>query len=175
MTDQELKDLVASLAESGKRVDRQLEELGLKLKDVGERLDGLGLNAGHHAEQFFQDVFKRKKEFGGIKYDDVVANFGLKDRNRKMEIDIALINGDSVALIEAKNRIHPDFVDELTEKRVEKFKTLFPEYKNYKIYLGIAGFSFDDELLIRAKKKGIGIVKQVGEGIEVDAENLKAY
>lgn len=196
MTDQELKDLVASIAvdikeiakmqaETDRRMqetdlkmketDRQMQETDRKLKDIGVQLGGIGNNSGYHAEQFFQDVFENKKEFGGIKYDEMVPNFGIKDSKRKMEIDIVLINGDSVALIETKNRVHPDFVEEFAEKRVEKFRTFFPEYRNYKIYLGIAGFSFDDEVLIKAKESGIGIVKQVGEGVEVEAESLKAY
>jgi Holliday junction resolvase-like predicted endonuclease len=92
-----------------------------------------------------------------------------------MEVDIMMVNGDSVALIEVKNRIHPDFVTEFAQERVRKFRTLYPIYDNYKLYLGIAGFSFDTKVTEKAKENGVGIVKQVGEGIELEVENLKAY
>ena len=186
MTDQELKDLVAGLAEDRKEFDRNfdrnmekmraaMEETDRKIKEVSAQISGIGNNNGYYSETFFQDIFERRLEFGGIKYDEMVANFGIKDRTRKMEVDIALINGDSVALIEAKYRIHPEFIKEFAEKRVEKFRAYFPEYKDYKIYLGVAGFSFDDTVPVEAKKYGVGIVKPVGEGIEVEAESLKAY
>jgi hypothetical protein len=197
MTDQELKDLVAGLAVSGERVDRQLEELKLrqeetarqmeetdrqmketdrKVKEVCGKVGGIDENLGHHAEQFFQDVFKRKKEFGGVKYKRIHRNFiGEDDNNEKIEIDILLVNGDSVALIEVKNRIHPNFVTEFAQERVVKFRKLCPEYDNYKIYLGIAGFSFDKKVLESAKENGIGIVKQLGESVEIEAEHLRAY
>jgi hypothetical protein len=205
VTDQELKDLVASLAEDRKRsleefersleefersversfersheksreeFDRRMEKLSEKVDRVCGKMGGIDENLGHHAEQFFQDVFDRKREFGGIKYPEVIPNFGRNDDVGKIEIDVAMFNGSSVALIEVKNRIHPDFVTEFTQERVKKFRTLYPKYDNYDIYLGIAGFSFDKTVLEEAKENGIGIVKQAGDSVEIEAENLKAY
>jgi len=221
MTDQELKDLVASLADDRKKsreefdrrmeetarvmeetvrvmeelgrkvdkvcgkvggtdesrssLDKVMEELGRKVDKVCGKMGGIDENLGHHAEQFFQDVFERKREFGGIKYPEVIPNFGRNDNIGKIEIDVAMFNGSSVALIEVKNRIHPDFVTEFVQERVKKFKELYPQYNDCNIYLGIAGFSFDDKVLIRAKENGIGIVKQAGDSVEIEAENLKAY
>jgi hypothetical protein len=207
MTDQELKDLVASLAVDRKETERMMQETdrlfkesceearhrereaaqqmkelreGLKelkddLKALGVQVGGVSNNIGHHAEQFFQDVFKKKLEFGGVKYDEMVPNMAYKGKKDELEFDIALVNGESVALIEVKNRIHPDFVKILAEERVEKFREFFHEFGNYDVYLGIAGFSFSDDVLDQASRYGIGIVKQVGEGIEVEANNLRAY
>jgi len=203
MTDEELKDLVAGLAVSNKETSELLkefrlsmeelgrkqeetwkvvEELGRKqeetdrqIKALGAQIGGVSNNYGFHAEQFFQDVFERKKVFGGIKYDEVRSNFGRND-DVKIEIDIALFNGESVALIEVKNRIHPNFVTELAEERVKKFRSAYPKYDNYKIYLGIAGFSYDEKAMERAKEYGVGILKQTGgDSVEVEADCLKAY
>jgi hypothetical protein len=98
-----------------------------------------------------------------------------KDKGVKVEFDIALLNCESIALIEVKNRIHPSFVKELAEERIEKFRKFFPNYGNCAAYLGIAGFSFSDEVLDQASRYGIGIIKQVGEGVEIEAKNLRAY
>jgi hypothetical protein len=49
------------------------------------------------------------------------------------------------------------------------------EFNGYSAYLGIAGFSFSDEVLEQANRYGIGIAKQVGESVEIEASNLKAY
>jgi DNA repair exonuclease SbcCD ATPase subunit len=229
MTDQELKDLVASFAvdrkETGKLIDRLAKEADArqkkadeeiaaiqartaaiqariiateerttarqeknalemekfnkefneKLEKISEQIGGIGNNIGHHAEQFFQNVFKEKLEFGRIKYDEMIPNLTHKSKKDEIEFDIALINGDSIALIEVKNRIHPNFVIKFAEERVEKFREYFHEFENYDVYLGIAGFSFSDEVLDRASAYGIGIVRQVGESIEIDANNLKVY
>ncbi|GBU24094.1 hypothetical protein R83H12_00720 [Fibrobacteria bacterium R8-3-H12] len=189
MTDQELKDLVASLAVQGMETDRRMQETDRKMqetdrlfKELDKKLDklcgkvgGIDDNQGYHAEQFFQDVFEKKLEFGGVKYDEMIPNLAHKSKKGEIEFDIALVNGNSVALIEVKNRIHPSFVKELAEERIEKFRKFFPEFKDYSAYLGIAGFSFSDEVIDRASAYGIGIVKQVGEGVEIKADNLKVY
>jgi len=150
------------------------KKLDEKLEKIGVEVGGISDNIGYHAEQFFQDIFKRKLEFGRVRYDEMIPNLAYNGK-KKIEFDIALLNGDSIALIEVKNRIHPDFVKKFAEERIELFRKYFQEFSDYRAYLGIAGFSFCDEVLEQASRYGIGIVKQVGEGVEIRADNLKAY
>jgi len=37
-------------------------------------VNGVSNNIGNHAEQYFQDVFSRKKELDGEKYDKLIRN-----------------------------------------------------------------------------------------------------
>jgi len=166
-------------AETDRKIDKRSAETDRKIDKVSEQIDkvskqmgGINENLGHHAEQFFQNVFMENRTFGGIKYDDITLNL---NRNGKVEFDIFLENGNSVAIIEVKNRIHPDFVKDLAEDRVSKFRKYFPLYKDYDVYLGVAGFSFEDAVLEEARKYGVGLIRQVGEGIEIDAAGLKVY
>jgi len=174
----EMEKLRERMEKQTEQIDKQsaqIDKQSAQIKEQGIQIGGLSNNVGHHAEQFFQNVFKEKLEFGRIKYDEMIPNLTHKGKKYKIEFDIALINGDSIALIEAKNRIHPDFVIEFAEERIEKFREYFHEFDNYDVYLGIAGFSFSDEVLDRASTYGIGIVRQVGEGVEIEANNLKVY
>jgi len=170
-----IKKFEERLEKSSEKFNEKLEKISEQIKEQGIQIGGISNNIGHHAEQFFQGVFKEKLEFGRIKYYEMIPNLAYKGKKDEIEFDIALINGDSVALIEAKNRIHPDFVIELAEERIEKFREYFHEFDNYDVYIGIAGFSFSDEVLDRASAYGIGIVRQVGEGVEIEANNLKVY
>jgi hypothetical protein len=163
------------MKESGRETDRLIKELRESNKELSIQMGGINDNIGHHAEQFFQDVFRKKLEFGMIKYDEMIPNLTYIGKEAKIEFDIALLNGESIALIEVKNRIHPDFVKEFAEERVEIFRKFFHEFSDYNAYLGIAGFSFSDEVLEQASRYGIGIIKQVGEGVEIAAANLRAY
>jgi len=174
-TDRIVKETASQMQETAsqmKETDRQMKETDLKIARLSKQIGGIDNNIGYHAEQFFQDVFTDKKVFGGIEYDDIILNI---KHNEEAEFDIFLKNGNSVALIEVKNRIRPNFVKKLAEERIRKFRKYFPEYKDYNVYLGIAGFSFDVAVLEEARKYGVGIVRQVGNGIEVDATGLKAY
>lgn len=157
------------------KTDEQMKKTDEKLDKLCGKVGGMDENIGHHAEQFFQDSFAQTLTFGGVKYDRIRPNLSDSDKTGGVEFDIVLINGKCVAIIEVKNRIHPTFVKELTTEKLDKFRKHFPEYKNHKVYLGVAGFSFCDKVLEDAKKYGVGIIKQVGQSIEMDADKLKAY
>jgi hypothetical protein len=60
-------------------------------------------------------------------------------------------------------------------EKVAAFRSLFPEYKDYKLYLGIAGFSMDGEVEDEAKRLGIGLLKQDGDAVKTVDIPLKAY
>ena len=50
MTDDELKELVASLAITQKETDRQLQETDKQLRDLGKQIGGLGEKFGGFTE-----------------------------------------------------------------------------------------------------------------------------
>jgi len=169
MTDQKLKDLIASIAEENKETARIVKELS-------RRMGGVDENIGSHAEQFFQNIFMGKLTFAGQKYDKMIANMECcKNGVPLIEFDIVLVNGKSVAIIETKHRIHPKFVKELAEERLPKFRELWPEYSKHKAYLGIAGFSFNQKVLEEAEKYGICVLRQVGDSIEIKTNKLRVY
>jgi hypothetical protein len=164
----QMKENERILNEKFAKTDKTLEKLGIK---VG----GMDDNIGHHAEQYFQDILAETLTFGGIKYDEMIPNITHRSKKGEIEFDIALVNGKSVAIIEVKNRIHPNDVRKFAEERIDKFRIFFPEFKKHKAYLGIAGFSFSRAVLEEAKKYGMGVIKQVGKGLEIKADNLRAY
>jgi hypothetical protein len=51
----------------------------------------------------------------------------------------------------------------------------FLEYKNHKIYLGLAGMSFDSKVEEEYKKEGIAMIKQVGDNVIIYDDNLKTF
>jgi len=175
MTDQELKDFAASFGIGRKETDPMEKESWENLKKQGLIDDDVDWDTGINIKHFFQSLFKRRLEFGGIKYDEMILGFARRDRDVNIKFDIALLNENSIALIVVKNDINPKYVKELAEEHTKQFKKYFSEFENHNVYLGIAGFSLCDEVLEKASSYGIGIVRQVGEGVEVEAGNLRVY
>ncbi|MCL2282024.1 MAG: hypothetical protein FWC26_01750 [Fibromonadales bacterium] len=173
-TDRRMEETDRQIQETDRQLKERMKETSLEIDRVSKKMGGISDNIGYHAEQFFQRVFEKKLKFGNVKYDEMIPNLCYRDKNAEIEFDIALINGDSIALIEVKNRIHPAFVNEFAETRVKKFRKFFPHYKDYKVYLGIAGFSFCEEVIHRASQYGIGIIGQKGDSVEVKGK-LKAF
>jgi len=167
----------AMFAETDRLFKESRKEHDRIIKELSKRIGGIDENQGNHAEQYFQNILMEKLTFDGQKYDKMIPNlecFGEKGVSL-LELDMVLVNGKSVAIIEVKNRIHPKFVRELAEERVIKFREHFPMYSKHKAYLGIAGFSFSKKVLEEAERYGICVLRQVGDSIEIKTNNLRAY
>ena len=174
MTDQELKDLVASLAVAQAKTDAQIAKTNATLKSIGIQLGGISKNNGDVAEEFFYNTLRKKPVIAGIEFDSVNHNL-LRSRGKlEKEFDIVLINGSSVALIEVKYKVHLNDVEQ-AEQQVGYYRELFPEHRDYRIYTGIAGMSVPASVADAARKRGQFVLKQVGKLIEVDAQAMRAF
>ena len=189
MTDNELKELVAGLAVSQAKTDAQIaENIAIRKKNeeqyartdatlerIGIRLGNISDNNGATAEDYFFNSLGEKPELGGVQYDTIVKNFMPKSKRGQGDFDIVMFNGENLALIECKYKAHISDVEKLITKQVDSFKKLFPNYANHHFYLGIASFSFYPELEKFARENGVAILKQKGDIVVIEADNLKAY
>ena len=186
MTDQELKDLVASLAiaskktdeqfrktdEQFKKTDEQFRKTDEKLNKIGVMVGAIGNNQGDVAEEYFVNSLEGKLTVGNISFDYLVPNYTIKGKNIRDEYDILLVNGDSVAIIEVKYKVHPKDLEQLP-KKINNLKKL-AQYKNYKIYAGVAGFKVPNEVFGKAKEQGYFVLQRKGNVMHSYTEGLKA-
>ena len=189
MTDLELNEKFAALAVAQTnseaqfarteaqfaRTEAQMSKTDATLERMGIHLGGITNSNGSITEEYFYNALKDKPILGGVTYDIVDRNIKANFSKVRDEFDIVLYNGDSIALIECKTKAHENDLMKLVEKKASNFKELFPYYKHYKIYLGLASFCFYDELEVMAQKQGVAILKQKGEVLEIEADNLKVY
>jgi hypothetical protein len=214
MTDQELKDLVASLAvaqqktdvqlektqaqvqetgrflkEMGQRMDgneaktdrlfaqthAELKETGRFLKEIGQRMGSMSNNQGDVTEEFFYNSLVDRPTLGGIAFDRVIKNLGAgKPGKNQIEFDIVMHNGAAMAIVEVKYKVHPGSLDQV-EKQMRRYRELFPEYKDYKLYGGVAGFSVPDEVVEQAHERGLFVLQRRGDLVETDAGAMRAF
>ena len=93
----------------------------------------------------------------------------------KGEYDIILFNGDTVLLVEVKNKIRDKDIKNLKDKQIKNFRELFPNYKNYKIYGAIAGFTIKKDLIKKAKDNGFFVLQKKGELLVEEHNKIKSY
>jgi hypothetical protein len=175
MTDNELNEKFAELAVAQAKTEAQMAKTDATLERMGIHLGGITDNNGSNTEDYFYNSLLDNPVLGGIKYDSISKNLEIRSRRAQGEFDLVMFNGESIALIECKYKAHKSDVEKLIHKKVDSFKNLFPVYANYKFYLGIASFSFYPELENFAKQNGVAILKQKGEVVEIEADNLKVY
>ena len=175
MTDNELKEKFTELAIAHTETEAQMKRTDATLERLGIYLGGITDNIGMTTEDYFYNSLYNKPVLGNIKFDSITKNIHIKTKRLEDEFDIVMYNGDCIALIECKYKAHENDVKKLIDKKVNSFRILHPDYMDYKIYLGIASFSFYPELETFAKENGVAILKQKGEVVEIEAENLKVY
>lgn len=169
MTDLELKELVASLAKYQKETDR-------KLNKIGQIVGNISNNQGDVAEEFFFNTLKVNPHLGDIKFDDIESNSRKVRDGIEDEFDILMTNGNSVGIVEVKYKVHKKDIDKLRDKKITNFKKLYPNYSNYKLYVGIAGFHINKEAEESAKESGFFVLKRYGNIVKFDnSDKVKVY
>jgi hypothetical protein len=174
MTDQELRDLVASLAVKSDRMDAQLAKSDAKLDRIAEMVGGISNNQGDVAEEFFYNSLVEKPEIGGIEFDTITPNLIIGSKRSQAEFDLVLVNGRSVALIEVKYKAHQKSLDQI-EGKIAQYRSLRPEHKDYTVYAGLAGFSIPPDIQAQALERGLFVLRRKGEVIEVDSKGMRGF
>jgi len=144
------------------KTDEQLSKTIKKLDDIGRQLGDLGLVQGEVAEDlFFRNVRYLFKEERDLIFSDVKRN--LKKRGSG-EYDIVAVNGDAVVVIEVKNKLQKRMVDTFVDKKLPKFKEIFPEYRDRRLFGGMGALVVKDDVGRYAEKAGLYVLTQTSEG-----------
>ncbi len=172
--DERDRDLKALFKERDKATDALFKERDRitdeKLNKLSVFLGNIGKNQGDVAEEFFFNTIKSNLKIGNVKFNDITPNLYKERDGVKDEYDIFLTNGDSVAIIEVKYKAHENDIEKLKNKKIPNFRKLFPIYKDYKIYAGLAGFNINKDVVRKAEEYGFFILKRKGELVEFDTE-----
>jgi len=161
------------LRESRAELKAQQAETDRIVREMSKRLGGMGQSHGSFAEEYFFNSFERgEKYFFGEKFDTVRKNMSGMETND--EFDIVFLNGQTVAIVEVKYKAHENDLPKIIEK-VERFRLNFPKSENQKIYLGLASMAFYPELEKACTDNGIAIIKQAGDTVVINDDNLKVF
>jgi len=161
MTDQELKDLVASLAIQSAKTDKKLAETGKYIKKMS-------ITSGEITQEFFFSSLDKTKQLSGVKFDTITPNIRARQNGKEHEMDIFLENGNAVGIIEVKTKVRKSDITQL-QKIVQNFYQFHPRHRPMKIIPALAGKVFDKSLQEQALKQGITVITQCGDHIEQQA------
>ena len=142
-TQKNLKELSASQKETNeqmKETDKKLKEM---IGDFGNRWGKLG-------ENLVKGNLAKRLNEKGIKVEGVITNA----KKGGSEFDIIAVNGKEAVVVEVKATLDPSDVQEFLED-IEKFKLIWPEFKNKTIYGAMA-------FLIRANRQADSLAQKAG-------------
>ena len=168
----EMRENAKEMRENARKTDEQMRKTDEKLERMGIHLGNISNNQGDVAEEYFVNSLKNRLQIGDMKFDVLLSGVELKTKKIRDEFDILLVNGNTLALIEVKYKVHPNLIDKLS-KKIEHLR-LMPSYKDYTIYAGVAGFSVPEDAISLAQEKGYFILQRKGDIIEEISDNLIA-
>ncbi|ALG67242.2 hypothetical protein [Beggiatoa leptomitoformis] len=149
MTDEELKELVASLAVAQRKTDRQLKELGIQIGGIGNKF-------GSFTEGMAFPSMEKilRKQFG---LETISTNTKSFKGNRELELDVlGYSNGDSnkVVIVEVKSHLNEKGIEQVL-KILQEFPFFFPELAHKKRYGMIATVAASKEIKQKVAEAGL--------------------
>ena len=145
---EDLQQIIRDLGESQKETDR-------RLKKLDELFTG---HWGKLMETLVEgDLIKLLKE-KNIQVERTHQN--IKGR---CPIDILAVNGEEIVVVEVKTTLRSKDVDSF----IEKFKTVFPEYKDQKIHEAVAYLKSNEGSDKNSEKKGLFVIQATGSSVSI--------
>ena len=147
-----------------KEIDLRMKEIDRQIKAVNKRIGELGSRLGKFVEEMLKPSVVRLFQERGIDIHSVMRNFKThhSQLNLAIQIDLLVVNNGSCVLVEVKSNLSQDNIEEHLE-RMEKFKTLFPIYKDCKMLGAVAGIMIPEHIAHYAYKKGFFVIAQKGD------------
>jgi len=168
------------MAQLRENSEREMAQLKKSQEEMQKVLSGIGISNGLVAEDLIFNSLNNRMSFGGITFDDIDQGIRrgkrLPDGSKVVgEYDVVLFNGAAIAIIDVKYRVRKEDIEYLIDVQMPKFKVLFPQYKDFNVYLGLGGMSFQRGVERDALQRGIGTFKLKGEIVEINDKHLKVW
>ena len=148
--------------------DREIKEAWQQIQQTNKKIGELGNRLGEFVEGMIAPSAVRLFQQRGIEV--MGLNRDMERKNPKLglsaQIDLLAVNGDSCVVIEVKSKLSVDDVNDHIE-RMEKFKALFREYADKRVYGAVAAMVLPEDVAKYAYRKGFFVIAQKGDVVEI--------
>ncbi|MFL6197591.1 MAG: DUF3782 domain-containing protein [Thermoanaerobaculia bacterium] len=174
MTDQELRELVASLAKSQQETDRLLQEnarlareetlelrkrIGEETRELRRQIGGLSDKFGSFTEGLALPSMAKilSQRFG---MEVIAPSVRVKRNGHFMEIDVLAFSNfsDDMFVVEVKSHLREEALDQM-DRILREFRDFFPVYKDKKIYGILAAVDAPGALQEKVLQEGIYLAR----------------
>ena len=163
-----------------KEIDAMIDKAFGNVGDLRSDINGISESNGQRAENYFFNSLSSKMRFGKYEFDEIEKG---RKKIKKMpdgkrlqgEYDVIMYNGNTIALIEIKNRGRSGDITKLIDVQLGNFKIFYPMYADYTFVLGLAADSFEEGVIEEARAKGVGLLMPKGDVVEIIDEHLEVF
>jgi len=161
-TDIRMKETDIRMKETEKFIretSRVVDNLSKKMKESESRW-------GRFVEALLEGTLIKILNNFGIEVNGTLLREKKLYKGEMFEIDIIAKNGTDIVAVEVKTTLSVQDVDDYLEK-LSKFKTIFKDYSHNNLIGAVGYISKDSEADKYAAKKGLLVIKAVGEGAKI--------
>ena len=174
---QDTKIALQELAAAQQKTEAAQQETAATLQKVIQEYGGFINNQGQQAEDFFiKGLCKQDLQVAGIKFDEIfprqVRQYG---RRSGIEVDALLTNGEYVALLEVKSKVHINDVEAVFNKRIPAFRNFFHDYRDKSLLVLIGGNIFNSDALRKARDYGFICLTPDNQDLHIEAADFREY
>ena len=167
-TDKMLKELSSQTAKTDKRLNKLI--LG------NESIQGFIKNESNACEQRFVDSLEMHGlKVAGVTFDEIFSNVSKTRGGRNIELDALLVNGDSVALVEVKKKLHLGDVVKVRNNLIGRFRDLFPEHRDRRLLVLVAGESVNGDAESEALEAGFVVLSFKARKLQMQIQQARYY
>lgn len=165
-TDRQIRELVLETDRQIKAIERQFGETDKKIAEVNKAIGRLGNRLGEFIEESVRPAALRLFQDRGIAVNQVQQRVNIKKANDGVEIDLMVVNGQTVIGIECKSELSLDDVNDHIE-RLGKLKQLSDDYAHKRILGAVAAMVIPENVAKYAYRKGLFVIAPNGENLDI--------
>jgi hypothetical protein len=144
--------------------DRQLRETRHLVERISRDLGRLGNRLGEFVEEMVEPAVVALFQARGLTVHRTMQDLTCRDDDGRLlaQVDLVVIDSDTLIAIEYKSHLSVDDVNEHLE-RLAHFKGYWPEYGGYRLLGAVAAIVVPDEVAAYAYRKGLFVLAPSGE------------
>ncbi len=143
------------------RTSAELDKVGKHIKELSDMYGGVSEHLGDEAELDFFAALQEHPVLADVHYNDVDFDLTRKKGRKKVQLDLFLMNGDNIAIVEVKRHLQSKHIDRFHNHTIPIFRHLFPEFRDKNLYAALATYSIPK----KAKKHVNKRIEQFGFGL----------
>jgi hypothetical protein len=170
MTDEELKQLVASLSIAQEETDKQIKANSKQIKELGKQIGGLGEKFGSFTEGLALPLMTKilRENF---KMEVVSPSVRVSRNGIDAEIDVLAYSNSSINeayVVEVKSHLREEAITQLNTL-MGNFRALFPEHNDKKLFGIIAAVDMSEMLKKKVLEAGFYVARIQDETFSLES------
>jgi hypothetical protein len=165
-TDRKFKETDLQFKETDRKIAESIAAASKEIQELSKITNKLQDKWGRFVEYFVAPGIPKAFQLRGIPIHQIYQRAKAYLDGAKIEIDVLGINAKYALLVSVKSTLSVEDVNDFLED-ILKFKEFFPQYVEKKLIGAVAGIDIKGEANRYAYKKGLYVIGQSGDSIEI--------